>query len=430
MFTEIRNRLTLLYTVVMAVFLLAFIVVSDAGVVWVLHHEEQQDIRSFAEEEAKEHITMLKQKKNKIELKEEDNTDTMGGKIFFYVFDDKGQLVDTEESATKVRSKVQEIISNWNVADGEGTIRKFYLPEGERAILIMCSLKIYDGEDFLGRVFVGEDITAYYALLKTLLIVLIVIAIVFLLVATFIGHLLAGRAIIPIKQSFVRQREFVADASHELRTPLSILLSSVEVVQTDDSNHLSSFSTQVLDDMKSEVKRMSKMVSDLLTLARADAGAANIIRERFNLYSVTEQVIRSFQPVADEKGLELGFDGGEEMVIFADKERINQLLLILLDNAIKYTPLGGRVDVLLRRVVGAKPGISITVQDQGVGISDTHKSLIFDRFYRVDKVRSREEGGTGIGLSIAKWIVDAHGGTIKVESAPEEGSTFIVNLPS
>lgn len=429
MFSEIRNRLTLLYTVVMAVFLIAFIAVSDAGVVWVLHHEEQQDIRSFAEEEVKEHIAMLKQKKNQKELKV-DNTDNMGGKIFFYVFDDKGQLVDTEEPAVKVRSKVQEIISNWNVEDGEGTIRKFYLPEGERVIIIMCSMKIYDGEEFLGRVYVGEDITAYYSLLKTLLIVLIVIAILFLFVATFIGHLLAGRAIIPIKQSFIRQREFVADASHELRTPLSILLSSVEVVQTDDSNHLSSFSVQVLDDMKSEVKRMSKMVSDLLTLARADAGAANIIKEKFNLYSVTEQVIRSFQPVADEKGLELELDGGDEMVICADKERINQLLLILLDNAIKYTPPGGRVDVLLKKIAGAKPGISITVQDQGVGISDTHKSLIFDRFYRVDKVRSREEGGTGIGLSIAKWIVDAHGGTIKVESTPGEGSTFIVNLPS
>jgi len=166
MFTEIRNRLTLLYTVVMAVFLLAFIVVSDAGVVWVLHHEEQQDIKSFAEEEAKEHITMLKQKKNKMELKEEDNTDTMGGKIFFYVFDDKGQLVDTEESAMKVRSKVQEIISNWNVADGEGTIRKFYLPEGERAILIMCSLKIYDGEDFLGRVLLVKTLQPIMHYLK------------------------------------------------------------------------------------------------------------------------------------------------------------------------------------------------------------------------------------------------------------------------
>lgn len=431
MFSKIRNRLTILYIVVMAIFLLAFIAVSDAGVIWVLHHEEQQDIRSFAEQEAKEYIMMLKQKKNGIEIKEVDNADNMGGKIFFYVFDKQGQLAEREEPVVKMRPKIQDIISGWTAADGEGTIKKFHLANGERTIVIMCSMEINDGQEFLGRVYVGEDITSYYEVLKTLLIVLIVMAIVFILIAAFVGHLLAGRAIVPIKQSFLRQREFVADASHELRTPLSILLTSVEVVQSDDSNQLSAFSTQVLDDMKSEVRRMTKMVSDLLTLARADGGGNNIIKEKFDLYTVTEQMIRSFQPVADEKGLELGLNSNEKnMVIFADRERINQLLLILVDNAIKYTLPGGRVDVLIRAIAGIKPNISIIVQDEGIGISDAHKDLIFDRFYRVDKVRSREEGGTGIGLSIAKWIVDAHGGVIKVESTPGRGSTFIVNLPS
>lgn len=431
MFSEIRNRLTILYTIVMAIFLLAFIVVSDAGVIWALHHEEQQDIRSFAEQEAKEYIMMHRQKKNGIEIKEVDSADNMGGKIFFYVFDQQGRLADGEEPFVKIRPKIQDIINGWTVADGEGTIKKIHLDDGERTIVIMCSLSINDGQEFLGRVYVGEDITSYYAVLKTLLIVLIVIAIVFILLAAFIGHLLAGRTIVPIKKSFLRQREFVADASHELRTPLSILLTSVEVIQTDDSNQLSAFSTQVLDDMKGEVKRMTKMVSDLLTLARADGGRNNIIKERFDLYKVAEQMIRSFQPMADEKGLELRLNSSaEEMVIFADRERINQLLLILVDNGIKYTPPGGRVDILIRETVGIKCNISIIVKDNGMGICDEHKDLIFDRFYRVDKIRSREEGGTGIGLSIAEWIVNAHEGVIKVESTPGHGSTFIVNLPS
>lgn len=429
MFSEIRNRLTILYAVVMAIFLLAFIAVSDIGMIWVLHREEQQDIQSFTEQKAREHVLTLKEKKPGTEIKDS-NAENTGTKIFSYVFNKQGQLVETEEPTLKMRPKVQAIINSWKTADGEGTIQRFYLADGERAIVIMCSMQIYDGEELLGRVYVGEDITSYFKLLKTLMIVLVVISILFLLLAVFVGHLLAGRAIVPIKQSFLRQQEFVADASHELRTPLSLLLTSVEVVQTDDSSKLSSFSIQVLDDMKSEVGRMTKLVSDLLTLARADAEETNIIKEKFDLSTVTETIIRSFQPVADENDLVLELDSTYNLVVFADRERINQLLVILIDNAIKYTPPGGRVDVLIKAVAGAKSSVNITVRDTGIGISDAHKSLIFGRFYRVDKVRSREEGGTGIGLSIAKWIVEAHGGTIKVESSLGRGSSFIVNLPS
>ncbi|WP_333595788.1 HAMP domain-containing sensor histidine kinase, partial [Anaerospora hongkongensis] len=249
--------------------------------------------------------------------------------------------------------------------------------------------------------------------------------------AAVIGHLLAGRAIVPIRQSFMRQREFVADASHELRTPLSILLTSVDVVRTDDNNRLSTFSMQVLDDMKSEVKRMSKLVGDLLTLARADAGVNNIVKERFDLNTVTKQVVRSVQLLADEKGLnlQLSFDNTQSNFIFADRERIGQLLLILIDNALKYTLPGGTVNVRVGYLEGPRNNISIIVEDTGVGISAEHIGSIFNRFYRVDKVRAHEEESSGIGLAIAKWIVDAHGGVIKVKSIPGEGSSFIVHLP-
>lgn len=424
MFSQIRNRLTLLYLVVMTVFLLAFIVVSFTGVIWVLHREEQQDIQSFADQIARGHVMALKH--NNSAAANEGNTDD-GEKIFFYVFDLAGNLVDSEEPAEKLRPKIQVLIQNWKVPDGEGKMQKFYLANDERAIIMMCSMAIYDGQDVLGRVFVGEDITSYYQIFKNLLIVLVVVAILFILAAAFIGHLLAGRAIIPIRQSFNRQREFVADASHELRTPLSILLTSVDVVRTDDDNQLSSFSQQVLNDMKSEVKRMAKMVGDLLTLARADAGVSNISKEKFNLTVAAEQIVRSFQLLADEKGLKLCLDSIPDSLIFADKERIGQLLVILIDNAVKYTPAGGQVHVQIRYAAGQ---MSIIVQDNGMGISDEHITSIFNRFYRVDKIRSREEESSGLGLAIAKWIVDAHGGTIKVKSILGEGSTFIVYLPT
>lgn len=426
MFREIRNRLTMLYTGVMAVFLVAFIAVSDVGVFWVLHDEEKQDILSFAEEEAREVLPRLKQNTLSSEQKVS-GSDAAGEKIFSYVFDKNGQLVYAQESDDKMRSKVQEIIGGWQEADGEGKVKKFLLPNGERVVIIMCSRQVKDQEEFLGRIYVGEDITSYYQLLKNLMLVLIVVSIFFLIIAAFVGHFLAGRSIIPIVQSFTRQRQFVADASHELRTPLSILLTSVEALKADELNKFSPFSVQVLDDMKSEVRRMSKLVNDLLTLARADDGRTNIIKEQFDLYMVIQQVVRSFQPAADEKGLELTLRGQEGSVVFADRERISQLLLILVDNAIKYTLAGGGVYVAVRP---GKSSVSIIVEDSGIGIPDMYKKQIFDRFYRVDQARSREEGGTGLGLSIAKWIADAHGGTIKVENSASGGSKFIVDLPN
>jgi len=428
MFSEIRNRLTTLYAVVMALFLLAFISISYSGVIWLLYREEQQDLLSITIEEAREQAMILKGRRDSSmpELKDGDNTRT---KMFYYVFDTVGQQVAMNEPANEMRTSVLDIIRRWDAKDGEVRLHKFYLPNGERGIILMCSIKIEDGQRIVGKFFMGEDITSYYQMLKMMLIVLAIIALVFLIIAILVGHLLAGRAIIPIQQSFSRQREFVADASHELRTPLSIFLLSIDAMEADEDNHLSTFSTQVFVDMKSETRRMSKIVADLLTLARADSGVTNIIKEKFCFDIMTEQVIRGLKPLAEEKDIKLEMTEMPAIPVYADKERMMQLLVILIDNAIKYTPSGGRVVVLINKITGQIPYIHVVVQDTGIGISTDNQNLIFERFYRVDKTRARAEGGTGLGLSIVKWIVEAHHGTIKVESTLGAGSSFIIILP-
>jgi signal transduction histidine kinase len=430
MFTQIRNRLTLRYAMVMMLLMMAFIVTSSAGLLWILYQEERQDLRSFAEEEAREQAGMYKEKTGFFQLPSKETEDLdHGAKIFYYVFDTNSQLAASEEPSHVIRDGVLRIIHNWDAADGEAKLKKFRLPNGDRAVVMLCGMKIYDGSQLLGTVFVGEDISAYYHMLKMLLIMMVILSLVFLIIAAFAGHFLAGKAMVPIKQAFSRQREFVADASHELRTPLSIIQTSVEAVQIDNDQKLSPFSTQVLDDLKNEVRRMTRLVNDLLTLARADAGATNIIKEKFDLIAVAEPLIRSVQPLAAMKGLTLAMSGDEPLPIMADRERISQLLLILVDNAIKYTPDGGKVEVSLKRTATPKAAVTIAVHDTGEGIPEKDLKLIFERFYRIDKARSREEGGTGLGLSIAKWIVDVHGGKIKVESTPGKGSSFIVSLP-
>lgn len=430
MFAKIRNGLTLRYAMVMILMMMAFIITSSAGLLWVLYQEEQQDLRSFAEEEAQEQAELYKEKGAFFQLSSKESEDiNHGAKIFYYVFDTNRQMAAAEEPSSVIRSGVLRLIDKWDAPDGDVKLKKFRLPDGDKAVVLLCSTKIYNGTQVLGTVFLGEDISAYYYMLKTLLIVMVVISVIFLIIAAFAGHLLAGKAMIPIKQAFFRQREFVADASHELRTPLSVLQLSVEAVQNDNDQKLSQFSTQVLDDMNSEVQRMTKLVTDLLTLARADAGATNIIKEKFDLAAMAETLIRSLQPLAVVKDVKLEMRGEEALSIMADRERISQLFLILIDNAIKYTPAGGKVDILITRTATPKPSVTIAVSDTGEGISENDQKLIFERFYRVDKVRSREDGGTGLGLSIAKWIVDVHGGKIKVESTPGKGSSFIVSLP-
>ncbi|EIW19762.1 MULTISPECIES: sensor histidine kinase [Pelosinus] len=430
MFAKIRNRLTLRYAMVMMLLMMAVIITSSGGLLWILYQEERQDLRSFTEEEAREQAGMYKEKTGFFQLSPKETEDLdHGAKIFYYVFDTDSQLAASEEPSYVIRDGVLRLIHNWDAADGEVKLKKFRLPNGDRAVVMLCSMKIYNGSQVLGTVFVGEDISSYYQMLKMLLIMMVILSLVFLIIAAFAGHLLAGTAMIPIKQAFSRQREFVADASHELRTPLSVLQLSAEAVQNDNDQKLSPFSTQVLDDMNSEIRRMTRLINDLLTLARADAGATNIIKEKFDLVAMAKPLVRSIQPLAVVKRLKLAMSGDETLPITADRERISQLLLILIDNAIKYTPAGGKVDVLLTRTATPKPSVTIAVSDTGEGISEKERKLIFERFYRIDKARSREEGGTGLGLSIAKWIVDVHGGKIKVESTPGKGSSFIVILP-
>jgi len=426
MFSKIRRQLTFLYSGFMVFFLLAFVGVIYIGLTWAVYSEEKQEMLLFAEEEAQEHSVILRHKELLQQMDEVENY--RGGRMFFYAFDNDGNLVNSSKAYPEFQKAVREKIDEWNVEDG-GVMITMAERNGSDAILMMSSLPIMLDEERLGKVYVGRDVTEFYKLLKNVFIAMVIISLLFLLFASGGGYMMAGRAIIPIKKSYERQREFVADASHELRTPLSIFMASVDVIQGDKASNMSPLVKQVISDMKDEIKKMSKIVGDMLTLARADDAAINIIKEKFSLKSVAEQVVRSLCLFANKKDIQLSIESQDDILIFADKERISQLLLILLDNAIKYTPAGGKVYVGIEASEKRNHGITLTVRDTGIGIPLAYQELIFERFYRVDKARSREVEGSGLGLPIAKWIVVAHGGDIKVSSSEGEGSTFTVILP-
>lgn len=430
MFTKIRWRLTFLYSGFMGFFLLAFVVSTYFGLSWVVYSNEKDEVLLFAEEEAREHAAvMMHGELLQQAFLDQENRDL--GRMFTYAFDNTGKMINAEKPNSIIEDAVLDKITHWDAPMGEVVRLTVDLPDTDKDMMLMLvALPVMHGEEQLGTVYVGRDSSPYYQLLQTLFYILILVSLVFLLIASAGGYIMAGRAMIPIKKSYERQRDFVADASHELRTPLSVLMASVEAVQAEQTTGgEASFARQVLADMKDEIKRMTKLIGDLLTLARADAAVVNLFKKNFDLVPVAEQAVRAMQHLAVEKDIKLDFSVVDSSVIvFADKERLNQLLLILLDNGIKYVPAGGRVVVNLERAAKADEVI-VRVSDNGPGIPEKEQALIFERFYRMDKERSREMGGSGLGLSIAKWIAEAHGGTITVKSRPGQGASFIVTLP-
>jgi heavy metal sensor kinase len=222
-----------------------------------------------------------------------------------------------------------------------------------------------------------------------------------------------------LERLFHARQRFLADASHELRTPLTTIRGNMDLMR-----RMGSAEPEILDDVQDELERMTRLVDDLLLLARADTGGLPLYRQPVELADIFLEVYRQVQNIATL--VQVSIKEVDQVTVLGDSDRLKQLLINLVDNAIKYTPDGGEVVMSLSKMDG---NAMVEITDNGVGISAEDLPLIFDRFYRVDKARTRNPGGTGLGLSIAHWIAVAHGGNIFVESAPGDGSTFRVVLP-
>jgi two-component system phosphate regulon sensor histidine kinase PhoR len=225
------------------------------------------------------------------------------------------------------------------------------------------------------------------------------------------------------------RQDFVANASHELKTPLSSIKAYAETL-LDGALHDENVNVEFLTRIDENTDRLNQLILDLLSLARLESGEEVFAHEPLEVLGVLADCFESHRDRAEAKGLEYSFDRGplvDDSLIVADEEAARQIFDNLIDNAIKYTPAQGRVRVRMR-LQGET--VVIDVADTGIGIPRDEQSRVFERFYRVDKARSRELGGTGLGLSIVKHLVNSLGGTIKLESRVGVGSTFTVQLPT
>ncbi len=228
-----------------------------------------------------------------------------------------------------------------------------------------------------------------------------------------------------LQRSFDEVRQFSIDASHELRTPLTIMRGEVELALRSPKGNEEY--RRILASILDEVVHLSTIIDNLLTLSKSDLGQQEIsFDERVNLKELMAEMLEDGEIIAMKKNISLSLIHTEDISIYGDRSRLRQLVLNLIDNAVKYTPEKGQVMLSLEKENGYA---KIIVQDTGIGIPKGEQLKIFNRFYRVDKGRSREQGGSGLGLSIAKWIAEMHKGRIDVESEINKGSIFSIYLP-
>lgn len=225
-----------------------------------------------------------------------------------------------------------------------------------------------------------------------------------------------------LETAYKSQKQFVADASHELRAPLTAIQGNLELIRRHPDQPVAEQHEAVVEADR-EAQRLSRLVADLLSLARADAGMS-VRRQRVELDRVVLEAIATARHMARDQSVELA--ALEPAMVEGDADRLRELLLILLDNALKYTPPGGQVIVNLCR---HGQNAEVTVRDTGVGIPLEDVSHVFERFYRADPARSQDPSGTGLGLPIARWIAGQHGGEIELQSQPAKGTTVTVKLP-
>jgi len=452
---SIRTRLTLWYTAVLAIFVVALGVIVYAVLAFNLTAGLDRTLQGTANQVVSSARVRSFRDIQVITLPE---LDVFGSNVYIQVVDQDGQIARMSANLQRFTRSLDESGLSW-VETNHRPVTRNVRTGGAHLRVLTVPLTFSDQP--VGYLQVGTVREQVDNALSLLLIVLVVSGLGAIAAAAIVGRLLAGRALRPIdtitqtalaisraddlgkrisqvgpqdevgrlaktfnimldrlEGLFRAQQRFIADFSHELRTPLTTIRGNMDLMR-----RMKSIDEESLNAMQAESDRMTRMVGDLLLLAQADAGQT-IRREKVELDTLLLEVYRQMRPIAE--GIELGIGEEDQVIVMGDADRLKQLLLNLVDNACKYTPKGGKVTLGLSCAEG---WARLSVADTGIGIPAQDLPHIFERFYRVDKARSRTAGGAGLGLSIVQWIVQAHGGKIGVQSEPGQGTTFTVRLP-
>jgi signal transduction histidine kinase len=352
---------------------------------------------------------------NPAEDEEEDRYDAELAPVFLVPLDALGNVVSVAAGAAAPVSPDENALQS--ATESGRDLRTIVQSDGSRYRLLTTRVPTASGDVYLqaGRSLADQD-----AILRRSLLGMLAFSALIALLLGWGSWLLAGRSLVPAQAAWERQQAFVANASHELRAPLTLLRASAEVAER--KLPADSPSRPLLQDVLEETDAMARLVEDLLLLSRLDAGAMRLDLQPVDLAVLLNDVAAPFERVADDRGIRLEVEAVPTMAL-GDRARLRQIILILLDNALRYVPAGGWI-----RVSGAEEGghAVVTVSDSGSGIAPEHLPHVFERFYRGDPHGS---SGSGLGLSIARALVQAMRGEIHLESRPGDGTRVTLRLP-
>lgn len=287
---------------------------------------------------------------------------------------------------------------------------------------LIYSEPVSQGGRVIGVIQTGISEHQYEAGLQSLIAILAIVAAIGLVAIVGITAIVVRRALLPVRTSMKRQRDFVADAAHELRTPLTIICTAAELGLTSDN---ANDQQEALEHALAQGRHLKRLVDDLSLLARSDSGTVDLKHDLVDLSKLVSRTADDLEVLAEDRAVRFTRNLQVPLWIRGDPDRLRQLLVILLDNALKHSPDGGEINISLIRRGGQA---ELRIEDSGPGIAPADLPHIFDRFYRADRARSREEG-TGLGLAIARWIVEAHGAEISAGNSPNWGAIFTVDFP-
>lgn len=453
----LRSRLSLFNAIfISAIFMVSLVVVYFVLQSWIYHQVDSSLIEMASQ--VSMDITM---NKDKITYHEEiPLTDLDKERQFVRIVDNSGRIQGHWGPLRNLPVKLRRI----NNAPGKGGFQEQTRPNDDEPIMVYTS-PIIRNSKVVGFIQTGQSLETIENLLHMLMATVVVLAPLFFVITLFASRLITGRALAPIAriaataeritdQELQRRldisgedevarlarslnrmldrlefavegyKQFTGDASHELRTPLTVVKGEISLAL--QKNRSAAYYKEVLEGMEEEVDRLIRMVEQLLFLARADGDKIKNCLETVNLYETLVPLLEQVKVLALAKHQQLKWNIPVNTDVYTDSDAIQQILWNLLDNAIKYTPDSGKIEVNIER---GPDWARILVRDNGNGILEDHLKFIFDRFYRVDKGRSRELGGTGLGLAIAQKLAHLIGGRLRVSSEVGKGTVFSLELP-
>jgi signal transduction histidine kinase len=415
MLDRMRWRLTLGYAGIFALILL--LLASAAVVGFSRELTKQQD--TLLTQEAKD------QAKNLLDGEQREVLAEGSAEFSWVALDPDGRITDRDPTAATLGTlglPSQEFAEQAR-EEQEAVSATIRGPQGRVRVV---SMPMRESGEVVGVIQYARSLKSVQQTIGRLVLVLLPLTLGGLGAALLGGLYMAGRAMRPARESFAKQRTFVADASHELKTPLTLIRADAEVVLY--RGNLNEADRKLVEHALGETERMSALLSDLLLVARLDAGKLEMSEKPFDLATILAEEAERFEARAAGENVRLDVQTPEELPVHGDPKRTGQILAVLLDNAVRYTPSGGRI-VIFGRL--RDDWVEASVADSGPGIAPEHLTRVFDRFYRAEVARTRGEAGvgTGLGLAIARDLARAQGGDLRVVNAKDGGATFRLSLP-